>query len=327
VAFFNSEDGFKKKLQIFSLYSIFLFLSWILAHSLLAYFIGANEVMRLLVDGPAAHIQLFSVLMVITGLLFFNFTFFREKLCFYVCPYGRFQTALIDNFSLGVFYDLKRGEPRGKISKTDLNPKGDCIDCNRCVSVCPTKIDIRQGFQIECIACGKCIDACNEVMTKIKRPLGLIRYETGDQKPLTIKRFRIGLYVGLILIFALAFIYSLENRQTITFSLNRTHAIPFSRRIENNKSILQNQIMMHLKNQSNRVQQVQIELSPKDTANGFRLVGPALSIDLNPDQDLKVPAFLEIENAKFAPGLNQISINLKAPETSIEVVIPFVKVD
>jgi uracil phosphoribosyltransferase len=112
---------------------------------------------------------------VYTGGLYFNFAWFREQLCIVICPYGRLQSALIDSHSLVVGYDAQRGEPRGKPGTPGT---GDCVSCNRCVHVCPTGIDIRQGLQMECIGCTACIDACDAVMTKLKRPAGLIRYDS-----------------------------------------------------------------------------------------------------------------------------------------------------
>ena len=124
---------------------------------------------------PATHWASFVFVFFFTAILYFNFAWFREQLCIVICPYGRLQSVLIDDHSLVIGYDTKRGEPRGKVGVPDA---GACIDCNRCVQVCPTGIDIRQGLQIECIACAACIDACDDVMDKVKRPRGLVRYDS-----------------------------------------------------------------------------------------------------------------------------------------------------
>ena len=110
-----------------------------------------------------------------------NAGFLREQMCKYMCPYARFQSALIDKDSLIITYDAKRGDPRGSRSrKADLaaHGLGDCIDCTLCVQVCPTGIDIRNGLQNECIGCAACIDVCNDVMDKMGYAQGLIRYST-----------------------------------------------------------------------------------------------------------------------------------------------------
>ncbi len=105
--------------------------------------------------------------------------FAREHVCTYMCPYSRFQSAMFDENTLIITYDQKRGEPRGKLKQGEtFENRGDCIDCKQCVVVCPTGIDIRNGLQMECIACGLCVDACDNVMEKIGRPKGLIRYDT-----------------------------------------------------------------------------------------------------------------------------------------------------
>jgi len=120
-------------------------------------------------------------------ILFYSFAtygnagFMREQVCKYMCPYARFQSAMFDSDTLIVAYHPERGEPRGS-RRRSVEPAsvglGDCIDCNVCVQVCPTGIDIRDGLQYECIACSLCIDGCNEIMDKMSYPRDLIRYTT-----------------------------------------------------------------------------------------------------------------------------------------------------
>jgi len=133
--------------------------------------------------------------------MFGDFAWFREQTCIVACPYGRLQSVLLDRQSLIVGYDAKRGEPRGK--KRSLPVVGDCVDCNACVSTCPTGVDIRQGWQMECINCAQCVDACDAIMTKLSRPVGLIRYTTPDEldgKPRKVWRARTILYPVLLAI-------------------------------------------------------------------------------------------------------------------------------
>lgn len=310
IQFYKSEDSITKKLKVILIYSIFLLISWLLAHSFAAYFLGAGTITSFIQEGPAQHLTSFLVCLGMTGALFFNFAFFREKLCIYICPYGRFQNALIDRNSLVVFYDQVRGEPRGKVS---VNPaeKGDCVDCRRCVNVCPVKIDIRNGFQFDCISCGQCVDACNDVMKKVNRTQHLIRYETGDQRPITIKRFRLVLYGLLIFLFAVGLVWNLYLRTDIDLGVSRSHMNPFSVRMANEsgleKKILQNQILLHIKNQTQTKIELQLTLSPENLKAGFRLLSPALNISLEPGQDLKTTAFVEIDAHDFS-GQNEITI-------------------
>jgi len=118
-------------------------------------------------------------LLVFTAVFYFVFAWFREQVCIIACPYGRLQGVLLDNKSIVVAYDHKRGENRQKLRKGEDREKkdlGDCIDCKQCVLVCPTGIDIRNGTQLECVNCTACIDACDEIMDQVGFPRGLIRY-------------------------------------------------------------------------------------------------------------------------------------------------------
>ena len=143
------------------------------AHLFLAYFVSLPELWRMMSAAPVEHWSAFLFVFLASGVLYFNFAWFREQMCIVICPYGRMQSALLDDHSLVVAYDAQRGEPRAKVGTPDA---GACIDCRRCVQVCPTGIDIRQGLQIECVACTACIDACDEVMDRVHRPRGLVRY-------------------------------------------------------------------------------------------------------------------------------------------------------
>jgi cytochrome c oxidase accessory protein FixG len=145
----------------------------------MAYLVGFDEVKELITHSPTEHMAGFTGLVFFTGLFYFIFAFFREQACTVVCPYGRLQGVFLGKNSIVVMYDWLRGEPRGKLKKSDTSiaaDKGDCIDCKMCVHVCPTGIDIRNGTQLECVNCTACMDACDSVMDKVKRPSGLIRY-------------------------------------------------------------------------------------------------------------------------------------------------------
>ena len=153
---------------------VFLVVSFALANVFLSYFVGAKTLVSWMSLSPFEHWTPFLVMAVTTALVFFDFAVFREQMCTVACPYARIQSVLLDRSSLVVGYDRLRGEPRGKGKITP--GRGDCIDCNACVAACPTGIDIRDGLQLECIACAQCADACDTIMPKIGKPLGLIRY-------------------------------------------------------------------------------------------------------------------------------------------------------
>ncbi len=156
---------------------IFLGISLLISHTVMAYLIGIDRVVEIVSQPPSRHLAGFIGLMAFTAVFWFVFAWFREQACIAVCPYGRLQGVLLDRNSIVVAYDWLRGEPRGKIKKGHTNhTRGDCIDCRLCVHVCPTGIDIRNGTQLECVNCTACIDACNDVMEKIGKPKGLIRF-------------------------------------------------------------------------------------------------------------------------------------------------------
>ncbi len=143
--------------------------------------------------------------------------FMREQVCFWLCPYARIQGVMYDRETILPTYDHNRGEPRGKMKKGEQeSDKGDCIDCNQCVAVCPTGIDIRGGQQEGCITCALCIDACDSVMDKINKPRGLIRYASLDEiegkgTVKLYKRPRVLVYFGIMSIALIGIIYGLLN--------------------------------------------------------------------------------------------------------------------
>lgn len=163
------------------------------------------------------------------GATYGNAGWMREQVCKYMCPYARFQSALIDGDSLVIAYDKVRGEPRGaKSKKSAAAGTGDCVDCTLCVQVCPTGIDIRNGLQNECIGCAACIDACDDVMDKVGSPRGLIRYDTGNAvangwtRATTWRRVcrpRTLLYGGALLVAGTAFAVSIANRSPFLFDV------------------------------------------------------------------------------------------------------------
>lgn len=157
---------------------IFIAISVLIAHIAMAYLIGKDQALAIVKESPSRHLGGFIGMIGFVGIFYFVFAYFREQACVVVCPYGRLQGVLLIKDSIVVVYDWLRGEPRGRRRKpTPEQPKvGDCIDCKMCVHVCPTGIDIRNGTQLECVNCTACIDACDDIMVKINKPRGLIRF-------------------------------------------------------------------------------------------------------------------------------------------------------
>ena len=163
-------------------HTIFLVIAFFVSHTVLAYIIGNVRVQEVVTSSPLENPITFALVLINTGVFYFVFAWFREQACIYVCPYGRLQGVMFDKETLQISYDYTRGEPRTRIKRDDTEQKGgDCIDCKQCVAVCPTGIDIRNGVQLECVSCTACIDACDEIMDKVNRPQGLIRYASQTQ--------------------------------------------------------------------------------------------------------------------------------------------------
>ena len=205
---------------------VFFILAFAIAHLITAYFVSLPALYDMLLDKPADHPEAFAWAATLTGLLYFNFAWFREQLCLIVCPYGRLQSVLTDRDTLVIGYDVKRGEPRGK---KGTQGAGDCVDCSRCVVVCPTGIDIRNGLQIDCIGCARCVDACDEVMFKLQRPKGLVRYDS--QRGLAggkthLLRSRLLLYAALGLVGCIAAFFAFSQRTPFEANLLRLRDTP-----------------------------------------------------------------------------------------------------
>jgi len=178
----NAEKIKKRLLKWF----IFFIISFIIANVFLAYLIGGDTVISYITGNPLDNVRTLISLIIFTSVFYFVFAWFREQVCIIACPYGRLQGVLLDNKTINVAYDYKRGERdlgRSKFKKNEDRValgKGDCIDCKQCVVVCPTGIDIRNGTQLECVNCTACIDECDHIMESINLPKGLIRYASEE---------------------------------------------------------------------------------------------------------------------------------------------------
>jgi len=208
---------FKKVLK----HGVFIGLSVTIVNIFLMWFTGPERLREIITDPISMHTQGFVVMLIISAIFYWIYSFFREQICTMVCPYGRMQGVLLDKKSIIVAYDYLRGEPR---LKKGNNEAGDCIDCQQCVSVCPTGIDIRNGTQLECINCTACIDACDSVMTKVKKPTGLIRFdsiegiEKGHKSIWNVRNKAYSVVLAILLGF---FIYTLLTRPVIETAILR----------------------------------------------------------------------------------------------------------
>ena len=214
-------------------YAVFAVVSVFLAHTFLAYFVGVDNLVVWVRRSPLEHPAPFLVMLAVSGLMLFNFSYFREQTCLVACPYGRFQSVMLDRDSLIISYDSRRGEPRGRAvrGEQETSPRGDCVDCGLCVDTCPTGIDIRDGLQMECVACTQCIDACDGVMDRLGRPRGLIRFSSqariaGLRSRLL--RPRVILYPAILLGLVTAFAFVLARKESADVTLLRGLGLPFT---------------------------------------------------------------------------------------------------
>ena len=186
-----------------------------------------------------------------------NAGWMREQVCKYMCPYARFQGVMFDPDTLVITYDRERGEPRGSRSKS-ADPKalgiGSCVDCNICVEVCPTGIDIRNGMQYECIGCAACIDGCNQVMDKMGYARGLIRYSTEhalnehlDSAAMFRRVFRprVLLYTGILVLVSAAAVVTLAHRVPVKVDVIRDRT---SNSVDNGDGMVENVYRLQIMN-------------------------------------------------------------------------------
>lgn len=248
---------------------LFALVSSLIAHSFAAYFAGSKHLLAMMAAPPGENWTYFALISSITAVILFDFGWFREQFCLIMCPYGRFQSVLMDRTSLAVIYDEKRGEPR-KGQTAPGAKAGDCVACSRCVNVCPTGIDIRRGVQMECIACTACIDACDEIMDKVKKPRGLIRYGNEAGTTWTVRKPRAILYAGLVTFAALGLAFNVAGRAELDASLVRANDAVFQR-IESaaGEERLANHRRLHLKNQTDRPIEVRLVARVDDLELGL----------------------------------------------------------
>jgi cytochrome c oxidase accessory protein FixG len=252
----NAPWSAEKLLRRGTKWGIFALCSIVIAHLFISYFVSLPKLYTMMRQSPLEHWGVFLFVFALSGALFFDFVWFREQFCIVMCPYGRLQSVLIDNDSVVIGYDQKRGEPRGKPNVPGV---GDCIDCLRCVQVCPTGIDIRQGIQIECINCANCIDACDAVMAKIGRPKGLIRYDSThglEGKRTRILRPRMILYTLLLALGACVMAVSVSTLKPATVSLLRMPGAPYY----TSGGTVRNQYLVRIDNKRNRPVQFTVKL-------------------------------------------------------------------
>lgn len=274
----------------------YVLLSFLLAHTLLSYFMGVEGVRAAVTSAPSEHPTAFAFVLIVTGLVWFDFAWFREQLCIVLCPYGRLQGVLYDADTVVVGYDARRGEPRGKYHQQE---RGDCIDCQRCVAVCPTGIDIRNGTQMECVGCANCVDACDEVMERVGQPAGLIRYDSQNGFEGRTRRFlrpRLYLYGGLLALGCVVFLTAAVLRRPFEAHL-RSLATPYVVTEGGVRYLFE----LHLVNKQPEAHTFRIE--PEERA-GLDFVIPTRELEVGSLEDRRLTVIVEVERGELREGMS-----------------------
>ncbi|MBI3541884.1 MAG: 4Fe-4S dicluster domain-containing protein [Deltaproteobacteria bacterium] len=290
----DADKAFKKAMK----WGLFTVVALVVTHSFLAYFVGTEALATMIRSSPAKNPASFTFMAVLSGAILFDFGWFREQFCTVVCPYGRFQSLLMDEQSLLVTYDTNRS---------------DCVSCNRCVQVCPTGIDIRNGAQLECIGCTACIDACDDVMARLRRPLGLIRYDSAaglSGKPTTALRPRVVVYGALVALLAVGLIYNVATRRPVEATFVRAADTPYT---EISATEIVNRFKVDLSNQSFEDLELKLAVDTGKPGTAAEVVTALGSFKVAGGRKLNQEAFVKFPKSLLASGHATVTIRVVDP--------------
>jgi cytochrome c oxidase accessory protein FixG len=302
-------------------HAIFFGLSFLIANTLLAYIIGTEQLFQIVTDSPAKHLEGLTAMVVFTLVFYAIFARFREQACTFICPYGRLQSTLLDENSIVVAYDYKRGEMRGSLHRGQSFEQrraagnGDCIACRQCVTVCPTGIDIRNGTQMECVHCTACIDACDAVMSKIGRPRGLIRYaslngiERGERLKVTPRLIGYTVVLGVL---GIVFAVLLFTRSDVQATLLRAQGALFQKMPDGRYS---NLYTVRVVNKTSR--EVPVQLKLEHPAGSLQVMGQA--IVALPQKQAETSVLIELDPNVMRPGTTPVVVGVYSQGRRIEL--------
>lgn len=322
----RSPMSFSKFMKKTIKWVLFTIISLHIAHTFIGYFIGPWNLVHMSMMNPENNMGVFIAVMILTAIFLLDFGWFREQFCIIACPYGRMQSVMMDTASLVVAYDEKRGEPRR--SNPRKEEEGDCINCYACVKVCPTGIDIRRGTQLECIACTLCIDACDDIMTKVKRPTGLIKYTTQDHLNGVEKKSHVRpvIYFTIALAFVGALIFFLSyTANNLRFQVYRGQESPFQilANETSNKKIM-NHFTLKINQQEVKAHDLEVvveEVGLRDKID-ITVVGNKVKFD---KVEYKSPIFFKFDQAILQSGKREVKLNFVQDSKIIgSVVVPLV---
>lgn len=344
----TTEKIWKKGLK----QTIFFAIAVLISHVFWAYLISADRVLEIVTSPISENLGAFMGIIAFSFAFYFVFSYMREQVCIAICPYGRLQGVLLDRNSIVIHYDFVRGEPRGKIQKAKqaehpaakirqdiqegaqnvetvqaealppgANPLeqtqkalGDCIDCKMCIQVCPTGIDIRNGTQLECINCTACIDACDEIMDKVKRPRGLIRYDSYNGIVESRRRLftpRVIAYTAVLAALIVVNFFLLSNRTDVEALVLRTPGILFQKVDETHLSNLYN---FQVINKTKEEFPVQFKVITEGA-----VLKPVGNIpNTKPTDKIEGAFFIEMEKEKLTGRKTQIVIEVYSGEKLLD---------
>ncbi|MDQ0980981.1 cytochrome c oxidase accessory protein FixG [Pseudomonas synxantha] len=267
-------------------HTLWLGISVLTGLTFVGYFTPIRPLATELLTWQMGGVSLFWV-MFFTGATYINAGWLREAVCMHMCPYARFQSVMFDKDTLTISYDAARGERRGP-RKREVQPAdvglGDCIDCQLCVQVCPTGIDIRDGLQMECIGCAACIDACDSIMDKMGYARGLVSYTSEHQlqggKTHLLRPRLIG-YSAVLLVMIAALVVALVERPMVSLDVTKDRGM-FR---ENSQGLIENIYSLKVINKTQQRQDYRLGLVDAD---GFQLQGKT-QFSLAPGEIVDVP--------------------------------------
>lgn len=301
-------NGRKIRLKLFK-HTLWMLIAIVTGVTFAAYFTDAFDLWQryLTLDAP------FVAWVVLAAFIFGTYVFagfMREQVCFWLCPYARIQSVMLDKDTELPTYDQKRGEPRGKVRGKEGVNRGDCIDCQLCIGVCPTGVDIREGMQEGCISCGMCIDACDSIMDKVDRPRGLIRYTSekamqGIAVPPLFKRPRVIAYSSIFLLAVGGIIYGLTHIPPVELSIVHERQPLY---IQMSNGEIHNKYTIKAINKT--LDDMHMQLSIED-GHGITIVGGAKEIVLDAGKKIPLSVFLSARPESLANKRTRIRFVLE----------------
>ncbi|MBK1718480.1 cytochrome c oxidase accessory protein CcoG [Thiocystis violacea] len=298
-------------------HALWILIGFLTGFSFVAWFTDAPTLWSTFFIGQANSVAYATVALFAAG-TYVLAGFLREQTCFWLCPYARIQGVMLDKTTIVPTYDEKRGEPRGRVRRDEATAEranGDCVDCNQCVAVCPTGIDIRRGQQEGCITCALCLDACDQVMDKVGRPRGLIRYASLDEleglptKTLLL-RPRVWVYSAILALALGGIVYGLTSLAPMELKVLHERAPLF---VLQSDGSIQNKYTLKILNKTPDILSVTIRVSGHDQ---IRLAGAEEPIETAPGGVTPAVVFVRIPRRLLAAEQQPIVFRVEAERSS-----------